>query len=84
MTLEQLGWNSDLQRHFLSSGAQNCIPGRVAEENRDQYRVFSQHGELRATIAGKIRFFAEARSDFPAVGKVCWRERWPVKPFKNR
>ena len=68
MTLEQLGWNSDLQRHFLDSSKQKCLPARVAEENRDHYRVFSQHGELLATIAGKIRFYAEGRSDFPAVG----------------
>jgi ribosome biogenesis GTPase / thiamine phosphate phosphatase len=68
MTLEQLGWNSDWQKHFLNSGLQNCIPARVAEENRDQYKVFSQQGELRAMVAGKIRFLAEGRSDFPAVG----------------
>ena len=68
MTLEQLGWNSDLQKHFSGSSLRNCIPARVAEENRDHYRVFSQYGELLATIAGKLRFYAEGRSNFPAVG----------------
>ena len=68
MKLEQLGWNSDLQKHFLASKMQNCIPARVAEENRDHYRVFSQQGEFLATIAGKIRFYAEGRTDFPVVG----------------
>ncbi len=68
MYLHQLGWNSAFQKHFSDSGRHDCIPARVAEENKEFYRVFSEQGEFLATIAGRIRFHAETRSDFPAIG----------------
>ncbi|MCI0415746.1 ribosome small subunit-dependent GTPase A [bacterium] len=68
MRLQQLGWNSEFQNHFSQLNLRNCIPARVAEENKGLYRVFSEPGELFATIPGRIRFHAEDRTDLPAIG----------------
>ena len=68
MNLEQLGWNSHFQTEANLFGKPDLIPARIAEEHKSFYTVFSQHGTLLAEIAGKIRFQAEHRSDFPAVG----------------
>lgn len=66
--LQQLGWNSEWEKHFSQIEIHGCIPARVAEENREIYKVFSEAGELLAELAGKIRFQAQSRRDFPAVG----------------
>ena len=65
MRLSHLGWNSFFENQIMPPG---CIPGRISEENKDFYRVFSEHGEFLAQITGKIRFRAEDRTGLPAVG----------------
>jgi ribosome biogenesis GTPase len=66
--LQQLGWNSELQNHFSLLHLDNCIPARIAEENKGLYRLFSEAGELIATLPGRIRFHAQDRTDLPAIG----------------
>ena len=42
--------------------------GRVITEHKERYIVRTNKGEFEAEITGNIRFTAENRSDYPAVG----------------
>lgn len=68
MDLKTLGWNCALEQQFQEFKANGFIPGRVALEHRNIYRVWCQQGELLAEISGKMRFEADSRSAYPAVG----------------
>lgn len=68
MNLKQLGWNQELQTKFDLMNNKNCIPGRVTLEHKRIYRVLTEQGELLAEITGKMRFQADSREDYPAVG----------------
>jgi ribosome biogenesis GTPase len=46
----------------------HCQLARVIREDREQYQVKIDDKEYRAEITGKIRFSAESRADYPAVG----------------
>jgi len=80
-SLQQLGWSdffsSQCQQNELDSSvapqvtfqdASAVSPARVAEENREMFRLLSAHGEFMAEVSGKFRHEISARSDFPAVG----------------
>jgi ribosome biogenesis GTPase len=47
---------------------QDCLIARVIEENRESYAVKTATHEMPAEISGKLRFTAESRENFPAVG----------------
>ncbi|MFI5176156.1 MAG: ribosome small subunit-dependent GTPase A [Terriglobia bacterium] len=68
MHLKELGWNSFFDSHFLDEQTTGCVPARVSEEIKGFYRVLAEEGEYLAQIAGRVRYRAEERSDFPAVG----------------
>ncbi len=44
------------------------IPGRVSAVHRDQYRVFTEQGEMQAEVIGALLYRAVDRSELPAVG----------------
>ena len=68
MDLQQLGWSPSLETQFEPFRAHRFIPARVAEEHRERYLVFCEHGEFSAEVSGRLRFGAASRLDFPAVG----------------
>ncbi len=68
MHLSDLGWNPRLETGFQQYRSEGLAPARVAREDREQYLVYTEAGELRAQISGKFRFAATGRADFPAVG----------------
>ncbi|MBZ5551689.1 MAG: ribosome small subunit-dependent GTPase A [Acidobacteriia bacterium] len=68
MQLAELGWNPYFQGHFMEEQSNGCVPARVSEESKGLYRVMVEEGELLAQITGRVRYRAEERSDFPAVG----------------
>ncbi|SDZ68249.1 ribosome biogenesis GTPase [Evansella caseinilytica] len=68
MSIEQYGWNDEWfakGEHYLIN---NRIAGRVAQEQKGMYRVWTEAGTLNAEVSGKFRFQAAERGDFPAVG----------------
>jgi ribosome biogenesis GTPase len=65
--LVDLGWNSFFENAFLDLDDSALMPVRVVEEFKGIYRVRGSR-EYTAQIAGKIRYLAKAREDFPAVG----------------
>ena len=77
-----LGWNSFFENTFLELDDPALIPARVLEESRGIYRIRSAREEHAARIAGKIRYLAQARKDFPAVGD--WVTFAPTKEGQAR
>ena len=68
-SLNDLGWSE----FFASQIAENeieseAVAARVAEENREMYRLLSESGEFMAEVSGKFRHEITGRADFPAVG----------------
>ena len=65
-SLKELGWSEFFEKQI----ANECelIPARLAEENRELYRVFCEQGEFLAELSGKLRHEIQSRADLPAVG----------------
>ena len=64
MDLESLGWDASYADAFRPFEQDGLAPARVAVEHRTEYVVYTQHGELRAELTGKLRHDEE----HPAVG----------------
>jgi ribosome biogenesis GTPase / thiamine phosphate phosphatase len=62
--LESLGWDASFADEFRPFEHDGLAPARVAVEHRSEYVVYSQHGELRAELTGRLRHGDE----HPAVG----------------
>jgi len=68
MTLEDLGYNKDLENYRRGQNLESFGVGRVISEHKERYVVKTTEDEYDAEIIGNLRFSAQKRSDFPAVG----------------
>lgn len=68
MTLEDLGYNADLENYRTENGLDSFAVGRVIAEHKERYVVKTAEKEYEAEILGNLRYTAQSRSDFPAVG----------------
>jgi ribosome biogenesis GTPase len=68
MNLKHYGFNPFFESCFREYSGNGYIPGRVAIQNKSNYVVYSEHGELTAEVSGKMMFDAEDKEDYPAVG----------------
>ncbi len=68
MNLNKYGYNTFFEDHFREYSGNGYIPGRVAIQNKNNYTVYSEHGELTAEVSGKMMFDAEDKEDYPSVG----------------
>ena len=68
MTLEDLGYNIDLANYRKDQSLDPFEVGRVISEHKERYIVKTTENEYDAEIIGNLRFSAQKRSDFPAVG----------------
>lgn len=68
MKLENLGWNSFFAQNFNRYLSQGYTVGRVVQQQKNTYILYSELGEISAEISGKMRYRASFRADFPAVG----------------
>ena len=70
--LNDLGFNSQLEKHIKSNALSNFIIGRVIRESKKIYIVKTESGNYQSQISGNLRHLAKIRSDYPAVGDwVC-------------
>ncbi|MBA2872434.1 hypothetical protein HNQ85_002743 [Anoxybacillus calidus] len=69
MKLEQLGWNSFFIESFKQYDQEELTVGRVILEHKHLYRIMTEYGELLGDLAGRLRFNAVGREDFPAVAQ---------------
>jgi len=68
MTLEDLGYNIDLENYRNDQNLDSFEVGRVISEHKERYVVKNTENEYDAELIGNLRFSADKRSDFPAVG----------------
>jgi ribosome biogenesis GTPase len=68
MKLEDLGYNDKYEQIRIENNLEDFDIGRIIAEHKERYIVKSSKGEFDAEITGNLRFTANAREDFPAVG----------------
>jgi len=68
MKLEDLGYNDNLKKYRIDNNLEDFNVGRVITEHKERYIVRTSEGEFDAEITGNMRFTAQSREDFPAVG----------------
>jgi len=68
MKLEDFGYNDTLEKLRIESNLSDFEIGRVIAEHKERYIVKTENGEFEAEISGNLRFSAQSRVDFPAVG----------------
>jgi ribosome biogenesis GTPase len=66
--LSSLGWNSYYQNIFREFENNSLIPARVAVENKNNFLLYSEVGELSGELSGKLMFSTDFQSDLPKVG----------------
>ena len=68
MNLEELGYNQTIQKEVEEQGLGDFKIGRVITEHKERYIVASEQGNYEAEVLGNLRYTAQSREDFPAVG----------------
>ena len=68
MNLLDLGLNKELTVYLKANQLSDFSIGRVTQEHRERYVVSDGENEYDAEITGNLRFSANSRTDFPAVG----------------
>lgn len=66
--LEDLGFTVELAQYRKRNIEENLITGRVVSEHKERYMVKTTHNDFECEIIGNLRFTANSRADFPAVG----------------
>jgi ribosome biogenesis GTPase / thiamine phosphate phosphatase len=68
MDLSDLGLTNELSAWLTNNNSSDFTVGRVTQEHRERYVVSTGDNEYDAEITGNLRFSANSRADFPAVG----------------
>jgi ribosome biogenesis GTPase len=68
MKLDDLGYSDDFESYRKEQGLDSFEVGRVISEHKDRYIVKSAEKESSGEIVGNLRYTANSKSDFPAVG----------------
>jgi ribosome biogenesis GTPase len=68
MTLEDLGYTTEINKYLQDNQLSDFEAGRVTREHRERYVVSVGDKEYDSEITGNLRFTASTRADFPAVG----------------
>lgn len=68
MKLKDLGYNASFEAYRIENNLMEFEVGRVIAEHKERYIVKTEKGEYEAEITGNLRFSAQSREDFPAVG----------------
>ncbi len=68
MALVDLGYDEAFEQSRVEKNLASFEVGRVVSEHKERYEVKTEDKELEAEIIGNLRFTAQSRADFPAVG----------------
>ena len=68
MTLEDLGYNPELEKYVKEENLTDFEIGRITKEHKERYIVRTDKNEFEAEITGNLRYAANSRTDYPAVG----------------
>jgi ribosome biogenesis GTPase len=66
--LETFGWSNFFANSFEAYSKDGFEAGRVAIQHKSNYVLYTEHGELRGEVTGKMHHQARGPQDFPAVG----------------
>ncbi len=66
-SLEALGWNEDLARHFAAN-TDGCRPARVAVAHNYLFQLLGASGALMAEVSGRLRHQTATQDAMPVVG----------------
>ena len=66
--LEEFGWDAFFDDEFRKAGIPDTVPARVISQHKDLCMVQCEHGELAATISGRLRYRADTGLAYPVVG----------------
>lgn len=62
--LHRLGWDEGWEAAFADDRARGLLPARISVQHRGEYELMAEHGDFRASAAGRL-----VRDDeLPAVG----------------
>ncbi|KAA3652404.1 MAG: ribosome small subunit-dependent GTPase A [Bacteroidetes bacterium] len=68
MKLEDFGYNKKIEKLKIQHNLLDFKIGRVISEHKERYIVKTEKGEFDTEIIGNLRYTANTREDFPAVG----------------
>ena len=68
MKLEHFGYNKNIEKLRIQHNLLNFEIGRVISEHKERYIVKTEKGEFDTEITGNLRYTANTREDFPAIG----------------
>ncbi|MEW6508672.1 MAG: ribosome small subunit-dependent GTPase A [Bacteroidota bacterium] len=68
INLNSLGWNEFFNKSFKNFDYITYKCGRISAENKTNYLVLTQFGEIIGEVSGKYLFESERQSDLPKVG----------------
>lgn len=66
--LKQYGWDDFFDAQMEKFSKEGYSVGRVAIENKSNFILYTEFGELTAGLSGKFKFNASSESDYPGVG----------------
>ena len=66
--LESLGWDAGWASELEGLEQPDLIPGRVSAQHRGGYAVWTENGDVRAEVAGALRYQRAVGGVLPAVG----------------
>ena len=76
MQLSTFGWTAFFEQRSSGLRQQGLEFGRVSWLSRGIYNLYTERGELRAQLSGRLRHDVTQASEMPAVGDwVAFRER---------
>ncbi len=65
INLEKYGFSNEYLKEISTEG---CIPARITQVHREQYKVVSCNGESNAKLKGSLYANTDRADEFPAVG----------------
>lgn len=68
MTIKDIGYNQSLEEFRTEQNLDSFEVGRVILEHKERYVIKTHQHEYDAELIGNLRFNAESRYHFPAVG----------------
>ena len=66
--LSTIGANDEVYGHIQPYAARGLVLGRVSAVHREQYRLYTAEGEVKAEAIGALLYRAVDGSEWPAVG----------------
>ncbi len=68
MTLQELGFTEKLDAFWQKNNLKDFEIGRISSEHKERYTVITPDHEYEGEIIGNLRYSAQSRADYPAVG----------------